>query len=311
MNNHSNMVNEFILVGFVLPWFQEMLLFVLLLVIFLLTVTGNLLIITLVCADHQFHTPMYFFLCNLSILEILFILCVTPEMLQNLLSHGIVISFWGCVAQTYFYFFLGTTELFLIAAMSFDRYTAICYPLHYSMIMSGWLCALLVLSSWVGGSLFPLFPLILMIRLPFCGPNKINHFFCDYAPLVQLSCTDTRQLLAVESAFCSVVLFSSLTVTLVSYTYIIITILRIPSATGRQKAFSTCASHITVASIFYGSTIFMYSLPSQERSPTVQKAVAMLTSVLTPLLNPFIYTLKNQKVKEALRTSLRKGIFKP
>ncbi|XP_059587348.1 olfactory receptor 6M1-like [Alligator mississippiensis] len=304
-HNRSSVVTEFVLLSFPMPWPWDILFFVLLLAIFTLTLTGNLLIISLVFKDRQLRTPMYFFLCNLSILEILFIFSVIPKLMENLLSLDKTITFWGCITQCYFYFFLGIAEFFLIAVMSLDRYVAICHPLHYPLIMNKRVCALLVMGCWLGGCLFPLSSIILLSRLPFCGPNIIDHFFCDYAPLVRLSCIDTNLLLTIESVLAAVVQASSLAFTLGSYAYIISTILRIRSSTGRQKAFSTCASHITVASIFYGSAIFMYCLPSQGRSPDVQKAVGMLSVVVTPPLNPFIYSLRNEKVKNAMRDFVR------
>ncbi|XP_054850383.1 olfactory receptor 6M1-like [Eublepharis macularius] len=302
----TEQVTEFILIGFQLSWPMEVLLFVVLLVVFLLTLAGNITIIALVCLAQQLQTPMYFFLCNLSLLEILFVLTVTPKMLGNLVSMNNSISFFGCAAQCYFYFFLGTCEIILIAVMAFDRYVAICHPLRYPVIMNGHVCISLVLACWMGGFLNNFVPMVLLTRLSFCGPNVIDHFFCDYAPMVKLSCSDVHLPLTLESILSAIVLLSSMSVTGISYLYIVATILRMRSAKGRLKTFSTCASHLTVASIFYGSAIFMYSLPSQGRSRDVQKAVAVLTAVVTPLLNPFIYSLRNEKVKEAFRDCIRK-----
>ncbi|XP_006037487.1 olfactory receptor 6M1-like [Alligator sinensis] len=301
MSNQSHLVMEFVLLGFPLPWPLQLLVFMIVLVIFILTLMGNLTIIAVVCIDVSLRTPMYFFLCNLSILEILFVLSIAPKMLENLLSWDKTISYWGCIAQCYIYFFLGTTDFILIAVMSFDRYAAICHPLRYPIIMRGRVCIFLVMGCWLGGFLSTLFPLMLLCQLPFCGPSVIDHFFCDYAPLVKLSCANTDLLLRLEYILSCVVLLTSLSFTTVSYLYIITTVLRIPSATGRQKAFSTCASHITVASIFYGSAIFMYAQPSQGHSFSLQKVVALFTTIVSPLLNPFIYTLRNKKVKNALK----------
>ncbi|XP_060110674.1 olfactory receptor 6M1-like [Heteronotia binoei] len=311
LKNQSSMnqVTEFLLIGFQLPWPMEVLLFVALLVVFLLTLAGNITIITLVCLTQRLQTPMYFFLCNLSLLEILFVLTVTPKMLVNLVSLNKTISFIGCAAQCYFYFFLGTCEIILIAVMAFDRYVAICHPLRYLVIINGHVCISLVLACWIGALLNNFVPVILLARLSFCGSNVIDHFFCDYAPMVKLSCNDVHLPLALEAILSAIVLLSSMSVTGISYLYIVATILRMHSTQGRLKTFSTCASHLTVASIFYGSAIFMYSLPSQGRSRDVQKAVAVLTAVVTPLLNPFIYSLRNEKVKEAFRDCLRKKKF--
>ncbi|XP_015270251.1 PREDICTED: olfactory receptor 6M1-like [Gekko japonicus] len=306
----TTQVTEFILIGFQLPKSVENLFFVMLLAVFLLTLTGNITIITLVCLAQQLQTSMYFFLCNLSLLEILFVLTITPKMLANLVSLNKTISFLGCAAQCYFYFFLGTTEFILIAVMSFDRYVAVCHPLRYAIIVNGRVCMTLVLGCWIGGFLSTIGPIVLFFQLTFCGSNVIDHFFCDYAPMIKLSCNEVQFILALVSILSSVVLLSSLAVTGVSYVYIITTIVRMNSTKGRLKTFSTCASHLTVASIFYGSAIFMYSLPGQGRSLAVQKAVAVLTAVVTPLLNPFIYTLRNEKVKEALRDCLKRQTLK-
>ncbi|XP_066486597.1 olfactory receptor 6M1-like [Tiliqua scincoides] len=307
--NNTQQVTEFILIGFQLPRPMEVLLFTVLLFVFLLTLTGNITIITLVCLDQRLQTPMYFFLCNLSNLEILFVFSITPKILVNLLSRNKSISFLGCAAQCYFYFFLGTTEFILIAVMSFDRYVAICHPLRYTVIMDDRVCIFFVLGCWVGGFLSTIFPIIRLFQLSFCGSNAIDHFFCDYAPMIKLSCNDVHVLMALVSILSSVVLLLSLSVTVASYLYILVTILHMHSTTGQKKAFSTCAAHIMVASIFYGSAIFMYSLPGQGRSQDVQKAVAVLTAVVTPLLNPFIYSLRNKKVKEAFRDCVKRKRF--
>lgn len=311
LRNQSSIeqVTEFILIGFQLPRSMEVLLFLVLLVVFLLTLTGNIIIITLVCLSQQLQMPMYFFLCNLALLEILFVLTVTPKMLVNLISLDKTISFIGCTAQCYSYFFLGTCEIILIAVMAFDRYIAICHPLRYPIIMNAHVCILLVLGCWMGALINNFVPMVLLTRLSFCASNVIDHFFCDYAPMVKLSCNDVRLPLALESILSAIVLLSSMAATGISYLYIVATILRMRSTKGRLKAFSTCSSHLTVASIFYGSAIFMYSFPSQGRSRNVQKAVAVLTAVVTPLLNPFIYSLRNEKVKEAFRDCLRKKLM--
>ncbi|XP_034992830.2 olfactory receptor 6M1-like [Zootoca vivipara] len=308
LRNQSSVVQvaEFILTSFQLPRHLELSLFVVLLVVFLLTVAGNITIIALVCLDQRLQTPMYFLLCNLSLMEVFFVTSIIPKMLVDMVSLSKSISFLGCLAQCYFYFVFGTSETILLAVMAFDRYVAICRPLRYAAIMNGWVCTYLVFGCWLAGFLSPVASAILLYPLSFCDSNIIDHFFCDYASMLKLSCNDVYLNLTLASALSSVVLLSSLFVTLLSYIYIIVTILRMHSTTGRQKTFSTCASHITVASIFYGSSIFMYSLPSQGRSRDVQKAVAVLTGMLTPLLNPFIYSLRNEKVKEAFKDCLKR-----
>ncbi|XP_054850382.1 olfactory receptor 6M1-like [Eublepharis macularius] len=306
----TEQVTEFILTGFQLSLHMKALLFVVLLIVFLLTLAGNITIIILVCLAQQLQTAMYFFLCNLSLLDILFVLTITPKMLENLVSLKQTISFLGCAAQCYFYFFLGTAEFILISVMSFDRYVAICHPLRYAIIMNSHVCAWLVLGCWMGAFLSTIGPIALLFQLSYCGSNVIDHVFCDYAPIIKLSCNDIHFILALESILSSVVLLSSLSVTGFSYLYIITTIVRMQSAKGRLKAFSTCASHLTVASTFYGCSIFMYALPSQGRSRNVQKAVAVLTAAVSPLFNPFIYTLRNEKVKEAFRDCLKWSALK-
>uniref|UniRef100_A0A8D1BPI5 G-protein coupled receptors family 1 profile domain-containing protein n=1 Tax=Sus scrofa TaxID=9823 RepID=A0A8D1BPI5_PIG len=274
-------VTEFILTAFPALHKLQVFLFAVLLVTYMLTLTGNGVIISLIWADNRLQTPMYFFLSNLK-----------------------TISLAGCITQTYFFFFLGTVEFILLVVMSFDRYVAICNPLRYTIIMNSRVCLLLVLGCWVGAFLSVLCPVILLSRLPFCS-EEINHFFCDIAPLLQAACINTHFLEMISFLLSSLVLLTSLVLTTVSYTYIISTILRIPSAQGRQKAFSTCASHITVVSIAYGSNIFMYVRPSQSHSLEFDKVTAVLTIMGTPLLNPFIYSLRNEKVKEVLRDAER------
>uniref|UniRef100_A0A8D0B6I8 Olfactory receptor n=1 Tax=Salvator merianae TaxID=96440 RepID=A0A8D0B6I8_SALMN len=302
IKNHS--MTEFILLGFQLPRPLEIFLFVILLLVFLLTLAGNITIITLVCLDHRLQTPMYFFLCNLSLMEMFFVLSITPKILVNLASMNKAITLRGCIAQCYFYFFLGACEFILIGVMAFDRYVAICHPLRYVLIMDGSVCINLTLVCWIGPFFIDFGPVVILTRLSFCGSNIIDHFFCDYAPMIKLACNDVTTLLTLHGIVSALVLLLSLLVTAISYLYIIATILRMHS-TGRRKAFSTCASHIIVASIFYGSAIFMYCLPTRGRSQDVQKGVAVLTAAVTPLLNPFIYTLRNEKVKEAVRDHLR------
>ncbi|XP_004427522.1 PREDICTED: olfactory receptor 6M1-like, partial [Ceratotherium simum simum] len=248
--------------------------------------------------------PMYFFLSNLSFLDILYTTSVTPKLLACLLEKK-TISLAGCIAQTYFFFFLGTVEFILLAVMSFDRYVAICNPLRYTIVMNSRVCLLLVLGCWVGAFLSVLCPSIVVSRLPFCY-KEISHFFCDIAPLLQVACIDTHFIEMINFLLSSFILLTSLVLTTVSYTYIVSTILSIPSAQGRQKTFSTCASHITVVSIAYGSNIFMYVRPSQSHSLDFDKVTAVLTTMVTPLLNPFIYSLRNEQVKKVLREAVNK-----
>lgn len=305
--NHS-ILEEFILLGIPFPDHLLVLFFYLLLLTFTLTLMGNLLIIVVVLLDARLHSPMYFFLFNLSVLEIAFTSSIIPVMLDNLLSATKTITFYACLTQCFFYFFLGVAEFLLLGIMSFDRYVAICKPLHYVSIMNFRICTYLVLFCWLTAFLFVTWPVNAISKLPFCGSNVINHFFCDSEPLLALSCSSTQVIEIVSFMTAIIVLLGSLMITTISYISIIGTVLRIPSASGRQKAFSTCGAHITVASIYYGSAIFMYLRPSKTPSLDLKKAVSILTAVITPLLNPFIYTLRNEKVKEALRDLLKKKL---
>ncbi|XP_003796835.1 olfactory receptor 6M1 [Otolemur garnettii] len=304
MGNWST-VTEFNLIAFPALLEIRVPLFVVLSLTYTLTATGDIIIISLIGADHRLQTPMYFFLSNLSFLDISYTTVVSPKVLACLLGENKTISFAGCITQTYFYFFLGTVEFILLAVMSFDRYVAICNPLRYTIIMSTRACLLLVLSCWVGAFLSVLVPTIVVTRIPYCR-KEINHFFCDIAPLLQVACIDTRLLEKINFLLSALIILSSLAFTAGSYTYIIATILHIPSAQGRQKAFSTCASHITVVSIAYGSNIFVYVRPSQNYSLDFDKVAAVLITVVTPLLNPFIYSLRNEKVKEVLRETMNR-----
>uniref|UniRef100_A0A7N5PA37 Olfactory receptor n=2 Tax=Ailuropoda melanoleuca TaxID=9646 RepID=A0A7N5PA37_AILME len=304
MQNQTT-VTEFTLTAFPVIWKLQISLFVVLLFTYMLTLMGNTVIISLIWTDNRLQTPMYFFLSNLSFLDISYTTSVTPKLLACLLEDKKTISFAGCLTQIYFFFFLGTVEFLLLAVMSFDRYVAICNPLRYTIIMNSRVCLLLVLGCWVGAFFSVLCPIIVVSTLPYCY-REISHFFCDIAPLLQAACIDTHFIEMINFLLSSLVLLTSLVFTIVSYTYIISTILRIPSAQGRQKAFSTCASHITVVSIAYGSNIFMYVRPSQSHSLDFDKVTAVMTIMVTPLLNPFIYSLRNKKVKEVLREAINK-----
>nr|XP_056720441.1 olfactory receptor 6M1-like [Euleptes europaea] len=297
-------ITEIFLLGFVYDLALEIVLFLVFLFVYIVTVLGNALIIVLIGIDSRLHSPMYFFLSNLSFIEILMTTCVVPKMLANLLSKRKSISLAGCFAQSYFYFFMGSTEFILFAAMSFDRYMAICYPLRYPTLMTGTVCVKLVIGSWIGGFLSVFLSTVLKVRLPYCGPNVINHYFCDSAPLLHLACTDISLIELIDFVGSLLLLLGSLSFTATSYVYIITTILKIPSAQGRKKAFATCASHFTVVSMGYGISIFVYVRPSQADTMGMNKALAVFSGILTPLLNPFIFSLRNEQMKEAFRDIL-------
>lgn len=276
------------------------------LVMYILTVLGNLAIIILVITKRHLHTPMYFFLCNLSFLEIGYTTSSIPKTLAVFLGWNKTISFMGCILQMYFVFAFGLTEYFLLSVMAYDRYLAICYPLHYQTIMDLHLSCLLAASSWLCGFLIICIPAFLIMKLNFCGPNVINHFYCSIDSWIVLSCTSTYAIEMAAFIISTIVILGSCVTTLLSYTYIISTILHIPSAKGQQKAFSTCSSHLAVVLIWYGATIFLFVKPSKRTGQEMGKVVNILSIIVTPLLNPFIYTLRNKEVKEALRNSLQR-----
>uniref|UniRef100_A0A8C7DWG9 Olfactory receptor n=1 Tax=Naja naja TaxID=35670 RepID=A0A8C7DWG9_NAJNA len=292
-------IREFILLGFGNTKNLNIFLFVLFLIIYIVTVSGNILIITLVVAEKRLRTPMYFFLSNLSFLEICYTTTILPKMMASFVTGNRTISLWGCILQMHIFCTLAATECYLLAAMSYDRYLAICRPLHYVILMNCKTCVLLVSMSWIIGFMLISVLTSLLSQLTFCNQYKIDHFFCDFTPLIQLSCSDTW---VIETFVISIfVILGPCAVTLFSYIYIISTILRIPSAKGQQKAFSTCSSHLAVVIIWYGSTIFLYVKPSKRTSLEMTKVVNILSTVVTPLLNPFIYTLRNKEVKEAFK----------
>ncbi|XP_062993630.1 olfactory receptor 6M1-like [Elgaria multicarinata webbii] len=305
---NKTIVSEFILLGFHSIHSAEILIFITFSLIYAVTIAGNVTLIALVLTSHHLQLPMYFFLSNLSFLELMITSTVMPKMLVNIITGKKTISFVGCLTQSFFYFLMGSTEFFILAIMSFDRYLAVCYPLRYASIMNNKACFQLLLGSWVGGFMIILVPSIVTAGLPFCGPNVVNHFFCDSAPLLKLVCADTSLAEKVDFGTSCILLLGSLLITVVSYIYIIIAVLRIPSAQGRQKAFSTCVSHITVVTLYYGSSIFIYVRPTKGNVLDFNKMGTVLNTMVTPMLNPFIYSLRNEKVKDSMRNILKKNI---
>ncbi|KAM8981902.1 olfactory receptor 6C1-like [Sarcophilus harrisii] len=305
MKNHTQ-VTEFILLGLSdNPEFQ-MVIFFFLLLTYILSIAGNVTIIVLTLLDSHLQTPMYFFLRNFSILEISFTTACVLRFLDTIITQDNTISYNGCMAQFFFVILFGATEFYLLAAMSYDRYVAICKPLHYTTIMSNRVCTLLVFCSWLSSFLIIIPPTILMQQLDYCADNIIDHYFCDYSPLLQLSCTDTQFLETMGFSWALVILMFTLTLIVLSYTFIIQTILRIPSVSQRKKAFSTCSSHMIVISMSYGSCIFMYIKPSAKDRVSLSKGVAVLNTSVAPMLNPFIYSLRNQQVKQAFMDMIQR-----
>lgn len=297
-------ITEFILLGF--PGIQglQALLFTVIFLIYILTLSGNGLIIFIVWVEPRLQTPMYFFLCNLAFLEIWYTTAVILKLLETFVVPKTVICTTCCLLQAFFHFFLGTTEFLILGTMSFDRYLAICKPLRYPTIMTSNLCMQLALSSWLAGFTIVFCQTMLLVQLPFCGNNVINHFYCDVGPILKAACADTSILELLGLLATILVIPGSLLFTVISYVYILSTILRIPSDSGRQKAFSTCASHLTVVSLLYGAVLFMYLRPTAHSSFKINKVVSVLNTILTPLLNPFIYTIRNKEVKGALAKAM-------
>ncbi|XP_038607991.1 olfactory receptor 6C75-like [Tachyglossus aculeatus] len=294
-------VTEFILLGLTDDPHMQALLFLVLFFTYAVGIIGNLTIVTLTLLDSRLHTPMYFFLRSLSLLEIGFTSACIPSFLVTIVTGDRTISFSNCFTQLFFFLFLGVTEFFLLAAMSYDRYVAICRPLHYTTIMSRSVCCLLVLCSFLSSYLIVFPPVVMVARLNFCDSNIINHFICDSSPLLGLLCTDTRFLELMAFLLSLGTLLVTLVLMTASYTAIVRAILRLPSAQQRRKAFSTCSSHMVVVSITYSSCIFMYIKPSAKDRVELTKVVVVINTSVVPILNPFIYTLRNKQVKQAIR----------
>ncbi|KFO28504.1 Olfactory receptor 6B1 [Fukomys damarensis] len=292
-------VTKFILVGFPGSLSMRTAVFLMFLVSYVLTVTENMTIILLVQQNRPLHKPMYFFLANLSFLETWYISVTVPKLLFSFWSMSNSISFTHCMIQLYFFIALMCTECVLLAAMAYDRYVAICRPLHYPNIMSHGLCFRLALGSWGIGFGVSLAKIYFISRLSFCGPNIINHFFCDISPVLNLSCTDMSIAELVDFVLALVIFLFPLSITVLSYGCILTTVLRMP--TGKQKAFSTCVSHLVVVTIFYSATIFMYARPRAIHAFNMNKVISIFYAIVTPALNPFIYCLRNREVKETLK----------
>ncbi|GAB5566602.1 olfactory receptor 1361-like [Prionailurus iriomotensis] len=298
--DNQTTVTEFLLLGLSGQSKQEEILFGLFLWMYLVTIIGNILIILAISCDSHLHTPMYFFLANLSCIDICFSSVTTPKMLLNHILGSKSISYVECMTQIYFFITFINMDGFLLSVMAYDRYVAICCPLHYSMIMKPKLCILLVVVSWVITNLHALLHTLLMVRLTFCFNNTVHHFFCDPYAVLKLSCSDTfinELMVSIAGGLMSITPFTCITV---SYAYIFSNVLKFPSLQGIRKALSTCGSHLTVVSLFYGAILGVYMRPSSSYS--VQDTVAtVIFTVVTPLVNPFIYSLRNRDMKGALR----------
>ncbi|ELW72872.1 olfactory receptor 2A1/2A42 [Tupaia chinensis] len=305
MEKNQTMVTEFILLGFPLGPRIQILLFGLFSLFYASTLLVNGVILGLILLDTRLHTPMYFFLSHLAFVDITYACNTVPQMLVNLLNPAKPISYAGCMTQTFCFLTFAHTECLLLVVMSYDRYVAICYPLQYSIIMNWRVCKDLAVAAWTCGSLLALLHVSLILRLPFCGPHEINHFFCEILSVLKLACADTRLNKVVIFAACVFIVVVPLCLVLVSYSHIL-AILRIQSGEGRRKAFSTCSSHLCVVGLFFGSAIVMYMAPKSRHPEEQQKILFLFYSFFNPMLNPLIYSLRNTEVKGALRRLLCK-----
>ncbi|XP_004706252.1 olfactory receptor 1361-like [Echinops telfairi] len=298
---NQSSVSEFLLLWLSRQPEEQQLLFMLFLSMYLATVLGNLLIILAITIDSRLHSPMYFFLSNLSFVDLCFSSNTVPKMLVNHILGIQTISFPGCLTQLYFFVVFTDMDNFLLAVMAYDRFVAVCHPLHYTTKMTHQLCVLLVAGSWSIANLNGLLHTLLMARLSFCADNRIPHFFCDLSPLLKLSCSDTHlneMMVLIEGGL---IMMIPLFCILVSYICITSAVLRVPSTKGKWKAFSTCGSHLAVVSLFYGTIIAVYFSPSSSHSAKSDTAATVMYTVVTPMLNPFIYSLRNKDMKGALR----------
>ncbi|XP_006274667.1 olfactory receptor 6P1 [Alligator mississippiensis] len=300
-NENQSSAQEFILQGFSTVHQElQVLLFLIFIIIYVLTLAENMVIIVTVRMSIHLQTPMYFFLSNLSFLEMWYITVTMPKMLLSLLTSSQNISFVGCMTQLYFFIALACTECVLLAVMAYDRYVAICSPLRYPAIMTHELCFRLVAGSWMGGFTSSMLKVTFISRLTFCG-SVINHFFCDISPLLNLACTDMSLAELVDFILALIMILMPLLVVVASYLCIAAAVAQIPTAQGRRKAFSTCASHLAVVVIFYSTTLFTYARPRAMLAFDSNKLVSVLYTIVVPLFNPIIYCLRNKDVEDALK----------
>ncbi|XP_051820669.1 olfactory receptor 5M11-like [Antechinus flavipes] len=308
--NDSSRITEFILLGLTNRPELQYILFVIFLVIYIFTLLGNLGMIVLIKLEPRLHTPMYFFLINLAFVDLCYSCNATPKMLANFLSERKSISFAGCFVQCYIFIALLLTEFYMLAAMAYDRYVAICSPLHYTVKMSRKVCICLVTFPYIYGFSDGLLQSILTFRMSFCRSNIINHFYCADPPLIKLSCSDTYVKEYAMSISATFNLSNSLAIILISYALILVSIFRMHSTEGRWKAFSTCGSHIMAVILFYGTLFCMYVRPPTDKSVEESKIIAVFYTFVSPVLNPLIYSLRNRDVKAALRNVLRRNLLK-
>ncbi|XP_036052689.1 olfactory receptor-like protein I9 [Onychomys torridus] len=297
---NQTVISQFLLLGLPIPPEHQHLFYALFLAMYLTTVLGNLIIIVLILLDSHLHTPMYLFLSNLSFSDLCFSSVTMPKLLQNMQSQDPSIPYAGCLAQMYLFIIFGAMESFLLVVMAYDRYVAICFPLHYTTIMSLKLCVSLVVLSWVLSTLHAMLHTLLMARLSFCEDNVISHYFCDMSTLLKLACSNTHDNELAIFIFGGPIVVLPFLLIIVSYAKVVSFIFKVPSLQGIHKAFSTCGSHLSVVSLFYGPVIGLYLCPSAKNSAEKETVMSLMYTVVTPMLNPFIYSLRNRDVKGAL-----------
>ncbi|KAG9463783.1 olfactory receptor 12D1-like [Eleutherodactylus coqui] len=307
MNQTS--ISEFVLLGLTDLIDIQLSLFVIFLMFYMVTILGNLSIMTITQINQSLHTPMYFFLWNLSFIDLCFSSVAVPKMLSDFLVLKKTISFGGCICQIHFFHFLGSTEVILLTNMSFDRYIAISNPLRYLQIMNSNVCMTLALFSWIAGFFHALIHTVLTAKLPFCGPNIVNHFFCDVKPVLKLACADTTLNLNLLIRITGTLATTSFVLTFFSYVFISKFLLRIKTATGRRNALSTCSAHLTVVFLLYGTAIFTYLRTSTEHALDQDRVIAVLFTVVTPALNPIIYTLRNKDMRKAFMKIIQRSLM--
>ncbi|XP_075137193.1 olfactory receptor 12D1-like [Leptodactylus fuscus] len=305
---NSTSVTDFVLAGLGIHEDLRVIVFLIILLFYIVALVANLSIMLISIFDLTLHTPMYFFLYNLAFLDIFYSSVVVPKMLTDLMSQKKMIPFYGCMLQVHFFHFLGSTEVVLFSAMSYDRYVAIAHPLRYSTIMSYKVCIGLSLSSWVIGFSHASVHSIMTAKLPYCGPNVVKHFFCDVKPLLDLACTDVSLNYKLLVRVTGTLATTTLMLTVLSYVFISKFLTKIKTLQGRMRALSTCSAHFTVVTLQYGTAIFTYMRPSTEGSLDQDRAAAIMFSVITPALNPIIYTLRNKDMKKAFKKLLKSSL---
>ncbi|OCT66506.1 olfactory receptor 1019 [Xenopus laevis] len=296
--------NRFILLGLTSTPYLQALCVLMFLIMYLVTIAGNLILIIVVGTSVQLQTPMYFFLFNLSIIDICFSSTIVPKLLIKTVAQDKSVSLLGCALQMFFHLALGAAECFILSVMAYDRYAAICRPLHYYKVMNKKVCICLASGSWAFSFINSVMHVVFTFQLPFCRSNHINHFFCEVPPFLYISCRDTWFNEVAMYISASLIGIGSFSLTLTSYVYIVFTIINMCSTEGRMKAFSTCGSHLTVVSLYYGAVLFMYLHPHSDYFPETSKIMSLIYTVVTPMLNPIIYSMRNEEVKSSIKNKL-------